>query len=145
MSEVSPLPCVRISHESSGGIVVSHPEVQLRFDSEEQHPRDLIVQTGLLGGGVQVPTAGAGVAFDALHYSVPAGRRPWSRGERQAAAVQVTLPGGGRLVHLGAALSGAVDPDWVAQALETFSGAQWFLVGVPEADDAVFLDQLRQL
>ncbi len=142
MNEVAPLPCVRFSHEGEGRIVISHPAGQLRFDPDGADADGLVVRTGLMGGAVKVPAVTGGLSLDSMSYTLR-GRR-WMRRARQAAVIQVTLPGGYRVVHLGTALGSDCSAAWMEDALARFSGAQWLLVGVPSSACGDFVERLRQ-
>jgi len=66
-------------------------------------------------------------------------RRKLARPASPPVAVEVTLPDGGRLVHLGCALSSFLPDDELARLVKRFSGADWLIVGVDyQEQDAVF-------
>lgn len=56
----------------------------------------------------------------------------------QPLLVQVTLPDGGRLLHLNCSLHDGTDAEWLRRVQGRFHGADWLLVGVDyEQDEAV--------
>lgn len=57
-------------------------------------------------------------------------------------AVQLTLPDGGRLLHLNCALHRDTDPEWLARAAERFGGADWTIVGVDFGEDEAVAELL---
>jgi len=60
----------------------------------------------------------------------------------QPRVVQLELPDGGRLVHIGCALHSENPRDWIEQIAEQFGGADWLIVGIPYGEGQAVLDYL---
>jgi len=116
---------LRIVHEGGEGVVLTHPDGQLRIDGKRPGDGALPVRTGL-NGGLRIPAG-----MDALPYPLPGGA-----GEANAIGMNIS---GGRLIYLGHALHAGTDPAWVKEAVSRFSGADWLLVGVPDEGGAAVL------
>jgi len=120
---------LRIVHEGADGLVLSFPDGSIRVDGLRPGDGALPVRTGLRQG-VRLP---AGIP--SLAYPVP--------GQKSAEAHAISLEiSGGRLVFLGHALSSLTTPQWISEAVATFSGADWLMVGVPDEGGAALLEHL---
>ena len=60
----------------------------------------------------------------------------------EAAILQLTLPDGGRLLHLDVSLHEEADLEWIAAAQERFRGADWVICGVEFGQDQAVLRHL---
>lgn len=56
--------------------------------------------------------------------------------------VQLTLPDGGRLLHLNCALHRDTDAEWLARAADRFGGADWTIVGVDYGEEEAVAELL---
>lgn len=56
--------------------------------------------------------------------------------------VQLTLPGGRRLLHLNLSLHDGTPDAWLDEAVSRFGGADWILVGVDYGAQQAFLDRI---
>jgi hypothetical protein len=120
-------------------------------------------------GGLSVhtwPTVVDGVSFDAMAYpphTQPdrgsgvlrmrralksprmAAKRLFDGGTdsvEQAAILEMTLPDGGRLLHLDLSLHEEADPEWIQAAQARFKGADWVICGIEYGQDQAVLDHL---
>ena len=66
-----------------------------------------------------------------------------SQSDERAMIVQLTLPDGGRLLHLDLCLHQDIDPEWIQEAQRRFFGADWVICGVEYGQDAVVLEHLK--
>ena len=57
--------------------------------------------------------------------------------------VQLTLPDGGRLLHLDLSLHHEASEQWVQDAQERFRGADWLICGVEYGQDEAVLTHLK--
>ncbi len=57
--------------------------------------------------------------------------------------VQLTLPDGGRLLHLDLSLHQETSDQWVREAQERFRGADWLICGVEYGQDEAVLTHLK--
>jgi hypothetical protein len=60
----------------------------------------------------------------------------------EAAILQITLPDGGRLLHLDLCLHEEADLSWIKTAQARFKGADWVICGVEYGQDAAVLQHL---
>jgi hypothetical protein len=58
--------------------------------------------------------------------------------------VQVTLPDGGRLLHLNLALHGGMPDAWLDEAAARFGGADWIVVGIDYGHDDAVLQRIQR-
>jgi len=65
-----------------------------------------------------------------------------SEGGPDAAILQMTLPDGGRLLHLDLCLHEEADSQWIQEAQARFKGADWVICGVEYGQDQAVLDHL---
>ena len=59
------------------------------------------------------------------------------------AIVELTLPSGERLLHLNLSLHSNTDPNWVKQAQERFSGADWVIFGTAWNQESGLFSHLK--
>ncbi|MCK6521360.1 hypothetical protein L6R49_07955 [Myxococcota bacterium] len=57
-------------------------------------------------------------------------------------AVMLTLPDGGRLVHLNCSLHRRADPAWIDRAVALFGGADWLIVGVDYGEGEAVMEHV---
>jgi hypothetical protein len=60
----------------------------------------------------------------------------------ESVIIQITLPDGGRLLHLDLCLHEEVEPEWILAAQARFKGADWVICGVEYGQDQAVLDHL---
>jgi len=58
--------------------------------------------------------------------------------------VQVTLPDGGRLLHLNLSLHGGTPEGWLDEAVARFGGADWIVVGIDHGHDDEMLARIQR-
>jgi len=69
-------------------------------------------------------------------------RRKLARPGSRPVAVAMTLPDGGRLVHLGCALTSFLPDDELRRLVKRFAGADWLIVGADFGEQQAVLDRV---
>lgn len=64
-------------------------------------------------------------------------------GVEESAIVQMTLPDGGRLLHLDLCLHEEISLEWIKEAQTRFKGADWLICGVEYGQDQAVLEHLE--
>lgn len=58
--------------------------------------------------------------------------------------VQLTLPDGGRLLHLNLSLHGGTPETWLSEAAARFGGADWIMAGIDHGHDDEMLQRIQR-
>jgi len=118
-------------------------------------PRDLqaLEEIGLIDGHM-VPTVISGISIRTQHaeappaHEIPGPRqlvRQWIRRRYwnpQPRVIELSFGDGSRLVHLGCNLHRDTSSKWLEEALQSFKGADWLLVGMAQGEAESLLNHL---